>query len=95
MTINGTYDLELERLAKEISSKNYKKVCLQFPDGLKPQSMEIVNKLKEQAQKTEFFVWLGSCYGACDTPQTLNQMKIDLLVQFGHNKFQKSHSWKE
>ena len=29
------------------------------------------------------YIWLGSCFGACDTPKA----DVDLLIQWGHNKF--------
>lgn len=78
------YELELERVIKEIRKNKPKKVLLQFPDGLKPYATEIAGYLEEKlkAQKTEFRIWLRSCFGACDIP--INQTDCDLIVQFGH-----------
>ena len=78
------YDLELDNLVKEIKKDNAKLVCLQLPDGLKPNATEIVKELKEKVD-CEFVIWSGSCWGACDTPLGLNNLKFDLLVQFGHS----------
>ena len=78
------YDLELDRIIKEIKSKKPKSVLLQLPDGLKPYSTSIIDYLEEQFKgKIQFKTWLGSCFGACDTPQT----KSDLIIQFGHAKW--------
>lgn len=87
--INEMYDLQLERIIKEIKKKKAKLVLLQFPDGLKPYAISIVDYLGEQtSNKIEFLIWLGSCFGACDTPTGIEKIKpkIDLIVQFGHNK---------
>jgi len=80
------YKLELERAAKEISRAKAKKVCIQLPDGLKPKAGEICSHL-EKNTKAEITVWLGSCFGACDTPSGLENLGIDMLVQWGHNEF--------
>ncbi len=34
----------------------------------------------------KFLIWLGSCFGACDIPVGIEKLKIDLVVQFGHNE---------
>jgi 2-(3-amino-3-carboxypropyl)histidine synthase len=85
------YDLELERVANEIKKSKAKLVLLQFPDGLKQGATAVVDWLKKQT-KAEFLVWLGSCYGACDTPTGLEKLKpkMDLIVQFGHNEMMPS-----
>ena len=80
------YDLELDRIIKEIKKSKAKFVLLQFPDGLKPYATAVVDYLREKT-KAEFLIWLGSCYGACDTPVGIEKLKpkIDLVIQFGHN----------
>jgi len=42
--------------------------------------------------KTEagFLIWLGDCFGACDTP-VLGDIKVDLVVQFGHSEMMPSY----
>jgi 2-(3-amino-3-carboxypropyl)histidine synthase len=81
------YELELEKIISEIKKIKAKLVLLQFPDGLKPYATVIVDYLHEKTN-TEFLIWFGSCYGACDTPTLGKEMekKIDLVVQFGHNE---------
>jgi len=67
---------------------------------LKPYATAIVNYLEEKT-KAEFLIWMGTCFGACDTPvlgkdlctaqctpncEMMGQKKIDLVIQFGHNE---------
>lgn len=78
------YDLELVRVVKEI--KKAKTVLIQLPDGLKPEGTNIVNYL-EKNTNAKIFLWLNSCYGACDIPD----VKVDLLIQFGHNELQPNY----
>ena len=80
------YDLELERAAETINAERAKRVCIQLPDGLKPRAKEIVDFL-EKNTKAEIFIWSGSCFGACDTPDIKD---FDLLIQWGHSEW-KSH----
>lgn len=76
------YDLELEKVVAEIKKQKAKTVCIQLPDGLKPEATKIVDFIEK---KTDVicFIWLGSCFGACDYPDLKN---IDLLIQFGHSE---------
>jgi 2-(3-amino-3-carboxypropyl)histidine synthase len=85
--LNKKYDLELEKVVDNIKKSRAKLVVLQFPDGLKPYSLSVVDYL-EKKTKAEFIIWMDSCFGACDTPVGLESLdpKPDLLVQFGHNE---------
>lgn len=81
--IEKEYDLEIDRVInniKKIKKKN-PKVLLQFPDGLKPYANSVVQELEKRCN-AELFIWLGSCFGACDTPDIKG---FDLLIQFGHS----------
>ena len=84
--IEEKYELELDRIVKNIKEIKAKKVLLQFPDGIKPYATLIVDELEKLSEKEklkiEFFIWLGSCYGACDVPEVED---VDLVVQFGHS----------
>ncbi len=85
--LEKTYELDLDRVISEIKKNRAKLVLLQFPDGLKQYATSIVDFLEEKT-KAEFLIWFGSCYGACDIPQGLENLKpkIDLVIQFGHNE---------
>ncbi|MBU3907220.1 MAG: diphthamide synthesis protein [Nanoarchaeota archaeon] len=88
--IEMDYSLELNKVIANINNKKAKLVLLQFPDGLKSYATTIVDYLREKTgNKTEFLIWLGSCYGACDVPVGLEKLKpkINLVVQFGHNSY--------
>jgi len=89
--LNEKYDLELEKVIKEIARAKAKFVLLQFPDGLKPYATAVVDFLEEKTKAT-FLIWFGNCFGACDTPVGLEKIKpkIDLIIQFGHNELMPS-----
>lgn len=84
------YDLETERVLEEISKAKAKTVLLQFPDGIKPQAKDVVDAIEEKFKdKVRVFTWLGACFGACDLPIQLSN-RVDLVIQFGHNRFVKN-----
>ena len=78
------YDLELDRAVKEIKKQKAKLVCIQLPDGLKPEAGKIKNEIENQTD-AKVLIWLGSCYGACDTPMLDD---VDMLIQWGHSEWQ-------
>lgn len=84
--LNEKYDLELEKAVNNIKKSKAKLVLLQFPDGLKLYATSVVDYLQENT-KAEFLIWFGDCFGACDLPVGLENIKpeIDLIIQFGHN----------
>jgi 2-(3-amino-3-carboxypropyl)histidine synthase len=79
------YNIDFNKIINKINNKNYKLVLLQFPDGLKQYSMSIVDFLKSKCKNIEFLIWFGDCFGACDTPILGSEIKVDLVIQFGHN----------
>ena len=92
--IEKKYELEINKVIFEIKKAKAKLVLLQFPDGLKPYAMSIVDYLEEKTN-AEFLIWIESCFGACDTPVGLEKIKpkIDLIIQFGHSSMMPSY-WK-
>ena len=80
------YALEIDRIAERIKKIKAKRVCIQLPDGLKPQAESIQRELMAKTGAT-VLIWAGSCFGACDTPQGLDRLKVDLMVQFGHSEW--------
>jgi len=77
------YNLEIDKVIAEIKKQKAKTVCIQLPDGLKPKAREIADKIEKET-KARVLIWLGSCFGGCDIP---NLKDIDLLIQWGHNKW--------
>ena len=81
-----TYDLDLPKAVARIRESGARMVCVQLPEGLKPQAGEIANELERQTGAT-VITWLGSCYGACDVPLHVEQLGVDLLIQWGHQEW--------
>ncbi len=77
--------LNLDVLESTLQSSEFKTVCLQFPDGLKPKAKQIVDSLKKKFPEIKFYLWAGSNYGGCDIP--LYFKEFDLVVNFGHAEF--------
>ena len=86
------YDLELEKVIEEIKNRNAKQVLIQLPDGLKRNSNEVIDYIEKNTD-AKAFLWLTSCFGACDLPLGLDILKIDLMIQFGHNRYWKTQEW--
>ena len=80
------YDLELDKVTDLITKERAKNVCIQLPDGLKPKSKEVADSIKSKT-KANVFIWAGSCFGACDTPDLPKD--FDLLIQWGHSAWKK------
>ncbi len=94
------YDLEIDKIAGAIKKQKAKRVLLQFPDGLKPYADVIASEIeksflkkkpRKETKKPEFFIWFGSCFGACDVPLQTEKLGVDLIVQFGHSAW-KNHN---
>ncbi|MBU0471397.1 MAG: diphthamide synthesis protein [Nanoarchaeota archaeon] len=81
------YSYNLKEAIQEIKKQKAKKVLLHLPDGLKPKAKEIQEEIKKELN-TEIFIWAGSCYGACDLPLETKNLGIDLIIHFGHTKWQ-------
>ncbi len=81
------YDLELDNAITKIKKINAKLVCIQLPDGLKPEAKHIADTIEEKT-KAKILIWLGSCYGACDIPFQVKDIGVDLLIQWGHSRWE-------
>jgi len=83
------YNLEVERIIKEIKAQKAKKVAIQLPDGLKPKAIELTREI-ESKTNAKILIWSGSNFGGCDLPIVqLEKLKVDLLIHFGHAPFRK------
>jgi len=78
------YDIDYEKIIKELKSSKAKRVLVQLPDGLKKDYAEIEKRLKGEYA---LYFWLGSCFGACDIPSYVKDLGFDFIVHFGHNEF--------
>jgi diphthamide biosynthesis enzyme Dph1/Dph2-like protein len=80
------YDLDIGRAEELINSSNARLVCIQLPSGLKPYAKSIQDEL-EKRTNAEILIWAGSCFGACDIPLELRNLKVELLIQWGHARW--------
>ncbi len=87
-TIRERYDLEIEKIVKNIKKNKAKIILLQFPDAIKPYATLISEEI-ENKSNCQCLIYMGSCFGACDVPIQVEKIepKIDMIIQFGHNKF--------
>ena len=76
------YDLEISRVIAAIKKEKAGLVCLQLPEGIKPQAMKLADEIESKTE-ARCIIWLGSCYGACDIPD-VEKLGVDILIQFGH-----------
>lgn len=86
------YEVELEKALATIKETEAKTVCIQLPDGMKPYAQDVHDALVEKAG-VKVLIWLGSNFGACDIPLGLNRLGVDLLISWGHNRFEKKVGW--
>jgi len=78
------YDIDLEEAVKIINKKNFKKVVLQVPEGLKIHFTKFVEFLEEKT-KADILISASPCFGACDLlTNELKDLSVDLIVQIGH-----------
>ncbi|MBD3355481.1 hypothetical protein GF361_05910 [Candidatus Woesearchaeota archaeon] len=80
------YDLELSKAVNKIKTSKAGLVCIQLPDGLKRYADKIQKHIESKTD-ADIVIWMGSCYGACDTPFGLDKQGFDLLVQWGHSEW--------
>ena len=84
--IFNDYDLEIDGVISTINKNNYKKILLQFPDGLKQFSNKIKDKIQENTE-AKIIIWAGSNFGSCDIPLEVEKLGFDTIVHFGHSKW--------
>lgn len=84
MDLNG-YVIDIDGVIHTIQQKQWKKIFLQLPEGLKAMADVLVDFLTAH---TNSIVLVGAdpCYGACDTPcnDHLASLGIDAVLQIGH-----------
>jgi 2-(3-amino-3-carboxypropyl)histidine synthase len=80
------YDLDMPKAVARIRESKARMVCVQLPEGLKPRAGVIARELERETGAT-IITWLGSCYGACDVPLQVEQIGVDLLLQWGHQEW--------
>lgn len=75
-----------EEVLEEIKDKEYDKIGLQGPDGIKPQIIEFASDLEDEGFDT--VIVGGSTFGACGiADEKVNRMGADALIHVGHTRF--------
>lgn len=83
-----SYDFEIDKVVDELKRRNVKRVLLQFPEGLKIFSINVVKQLKEKLPEVEFIISSEPSWGACDIAEDeASLLKVDLIVHFGHTPY--------
>ncbi len=84
------YELEVERVAKEIKLHKANRILLQLPDGMRPFAVQLVGAIRK-ATGAQIVLSGDSCYGACDlATRQAKEIGADLLVHYGHSRFVES-----
>jgi 2-(3-amino-3-carboxypropyl)histidine synthase len=79
------FDLQKKRVLEYIGKGKYRRVLLQFPEGLKPQGFKLAREI-ERESGAEVIVSADACYGACDLAvEARDQLMADALVHYGHS----------
>jgi 2-(3-amino-3-carboxypropyl)histidine synthase len=81
---NQRFNLEKSRLKREVRRHGARKVLLQLPEGLKPESPQLAAAVEEAGAQA--VISGDPCYGACDL--ALNEAETlgaDLIVHYGHS----------
>ena len=88
------YNMEIETAVEKINANSARKVLIQLPDGLKPRAKEIQEEIESQTN-AKAFIWLGSCFGACDVPYYTERIGIDMIIQWGHSEWKSEEGYDE
>ncbi|QZA88159.1 diphthamide biosynthesis enzyme Dph2 [Salinarchaeum sp. IM2453] len=90
LTHDREWDYELDRIADAVAEKDAETIGLQFPEGLKRQSTDVVDDIDAYLDRDVSMLVSGKpCYGACDLDMELAR-RTDLFIHFGHTPMQNS-----
>jgi 2-(3-amino-3-carboxypropyl)histidine synthase len=82
------FDLEEERIKKEILQLQAKRVLIQLPEGLKPEAPHLAKAIEEAGALP--IISADPCYGACDVAEAeAESLNADLVIHCGHSKLLK------
>jgi 2-(3-amino-3-carboxypropyl)histidine synthase len=82
------YDLEEERVKREILKLQAKSVLIQIPEGLKPEAPRIAKIVEKLGALS--IISADPCYGACDLATAdAESLGVDLIIHYGHSKLLK------
>jgi 2-(3-amino-3-carboxypropyl)histidine synthase len=81
------FEIDFKKAIKTINEKNYKRILLQLPEGLKNHFSKFVEHLEKETDAT-VVISADPCYGACDIANSdIENLNIDFVIQIGHTPF--------
>ena len=86
------WDLERERVIKEILRHKGKRVLFQAPEGLKLEVEREIEEIRRYFKDRgmddiELIIWGGSAFGACDICDREGKyLNVDLIIHYGHEE---------
>lgn len=81
--LNTVY--EIERCANWVREVGAKTICLQFPDKLLPDSVDVCLKLRKLLAHDQVFILGDTSYGSCCVDEvTAQHVNADAIIHFGH-----------
>ncbi|XP_044764321.1 2-(3-amino-3-carboxypropyl)histidine synthase subunit 2 [Coccinella septempunctata] len=86
--IRGLY--EIDRCVSWIKTNNFRRVCLQFPDHLLPDSVEVVFKLQEALDQPVYLMGDTAYESCCLDFIAAGHIEADALIHFGSICFSQS-----
>ncbi|HIP34865.1 MAG TPA: S-adenosyl-L-methionine--L-histidine 3-amino-3-carboxypropyltransferase, partial [Methanothermococcus okinawensis] len=86
------WDLEKEKVIREILRHKGKRILFQAPEGLKLNVEREIDSIKRYFKDRgwkdmEFIMWGGSAFGACDICDKEGKyLNVDLIIHYGHEE---------
>ena len=75
---------DVEKCGKWIDACNLNKVCLQFPDNLLPDSVEVALRLGNRVNKKVYILGDTSCGSCCVDEIAAEHINADSIIHYGH-----------
>ncbi|KAG5308686.1 DPH2 synthase, partial [Acromyrmex insinuator] len=75
---------EVEKCAHWIRTNALKQVCLQFPDNLLPNSVEVALRLEKEIGQKVYILGDTTCGSCCVDEITAQHIDADGIIHFGH-----------
>ncbi len=80
------YDFEIPHILDIIENGGYKRIGLQFPEGLKDYATQVAEDINNQV-KCDIIISAAPCYGACDLADVeMKSLGAEALFHFGHSR---------
>ncbi|XP_077256776.1 diphthamide biosynthesis 2 [Temnothorax americanus] len=75
---------DVERCARWVRTNALKQVCLQFPDSLLPDSVEVALRLEKSLGRKVYILGDTTCGSCCVDEVTAQHVDADGIIHFGH-----------